>query len=152
VAVTHLAVRIDAGCAHRRERRLEALLRSLAGAVLVRRPVPEGRVQCRHDDEYVLFHALRAAADLVQERPAAYGLVGDHENPALAPRVRRRHLGNRPLAAPTRDDPPRDQRGLDDEDAEPDPYVDEGAGNDPRRVEERDAKQPESLTHGAEPV
>ena len=69
VAVADLAARLDAGVAHRGERRVEPVLRRLRGRVLVGDPVLERRVERRADDEHLRAHALDPALDRRRAAP-----------------------------------------------------------------------------------
>ena len=89
VAVADLAAGLDAGGVHRRERRVEPLLRRDARLILVGDPVPELRVQRRADDEHLRAHALGAMRDLARAAPRR-----------RRSRSRRRGSGARPPRAP----------------------------------------------------
>ena len=82
---------------------VETLLRGRPRAVLVRRPGPKLRVERGADEEDVLAHTLRLAAEELAQLAAADGLVGDDEDlpgrPAVLDDVRLR----RPLAHPASD-------------------------------------------------
>ena len=88
VAVADLAARVDPGRPHRRERGLEPLGRGSAGAVLVGDPVLQRRVQRRRHDEHLRLPDRGLPLQLGEELAPADRLVGDHEHPPLAGRVR----------------------------------------------------------------
>ena len=103
----------------------------------------ERGVERRADDEHARRPARGLAAQLGEQLGAGDGLVGDHEQPPLARGVRPRRLLDRRLAVAAAGEPPRDRRGLDDEDREPQPAVDRRPDDDQREVADRQPDEPE---------
>src|SRR5204862_142153 len=71
-----LAVRVDAGAAQLGDGTLETAFRLRVGAL--------GRVALRRDDQEAGVAALCALPDLVEQRLAEHGLVGDHQHVLLS--------------------------------------------------------------------
>src|SRR6266511_157603 len=93
IGVTDFAARLDTLFGERGERPLEPLLRVRPRAVLIRGPVPKGRVQRRTDYEDVGVGLFRPVDDLTAKGATGNGLVRDHENLLPLP-------GSGPVAIP----------------------------------------------------
>ncbi len=156
IRVADLAARLDPLGGQGAQRLLQPVMGERPGAVLVRGPVAERRVEGGADDEHVGV-ALRPAHDLAAQGAAGHGLVGDHENAAslAAPRGEHGMLGLLGLCL----DVVRETGGEDEEDHECHPAAEEDARHrddgEQSRAHEHEAEglsfAPERVAHGAPP-
>lgn len=148
IGISDLPLGPDAGCMQHAERGVETLLGHGPTMVDVRRPVPHVGAERGRNDEDVGVVPTCSVADLVAERLAGDGLIGDNENPAAPSRTRlplpdRRLLGLR-LAPEIDPDPNTDSKS--EEDAERNPASAHPAGkSDCEREQPDDDDEAERL-------
>src|SRR5512132_2775876 len=153
LAVADLAVGLDARVVQTREAALEAPLRSVPRLIVVRDPVLERGVQRRRHDEHLGSPAFASLANRLAQGLASDGLVRDYENPpfVLGSTGPGRRENPRPTFTAAEVEEEHD-RAEHDEDCEPEPPVDHGAGDDQPEVTDRQPDEPIRLGLAAKRV
>ena len=153
LAVADLTAGFDARVVQTREAALEAPLRSVPRLVVVRDPVLERGVQRRRHDEHLGSPAFASLANRLAQGLSTDGLVRDYENPPFvlgSTRPGRREDPRPPFAAAEVEE--EHDRAEHDEDRQPEPLVDHGAGDDQPEVADRQPDEPIRLGLAAKRV